>query len=382
MKVLLNTHCVTRGDGQGRVNYEIASHLAARGHQVTLLADRVAPELAAHPHIHWQRIPAVAKLPDLARCALWARACTNYLKEHGGEFDILHLNGALAQIPHHVNTSHFVHGAFRRYLQREPSPGIRSIYHRLHADVNARLERQVYQLARVVVAVSPKTKRELAEIVGIAPSRLAVICNGVDGEEFYPDPAVRTRMRAALGIPAEQLALLYVGEFTQLRKGLRTVLEAMHSLPEQVHLYVAGRGRVESYSRALAPVRSRVHFLGFRRDIADLFRAADVFVFPSRYDSMPLVVLEALASGLPVVTTQASGFGELMEAGREGFVVADPYDAAAVSAAVTCLLAEPALAHSVGHQARALAGQFDWRSMAEQYEVLYENILSSGGGTS
>ncbi len=375
LKVLLNTHCVTRGDGQGRVNYEIAAYLAGAGHAVTLLADRVAPELLEHSQITWQRIPAPIRMPDLPRCLLWAEACTSYLRTHAAEFDIVHLNGALAYVPHHVNTSHFVHSSFRTYLQEEHAPGWRGLYHRLHAEVNARLERKVYRLAQRVVAVSPKTGREL-EQSGVSTQQLQVICNGVDSTEFYPSTEARQRMRATLGIPADQMALLYVGDFTQTRKGLSTVLAAMAGLPEHIHLYVAGKGTVSTYRSLLGPVEKQVHFLGFRRDIAELFRAVDLFVFPSRYDSMPLVVLEALASGLPVVTTRASGFGELMGQDSEGIVIEDPYDAMAVHSALLRLYDQAGLREQMGRQARRLAETYSWQKMARQYEALYEATLT------
>jgi glycosyltransferase involved in cell wall biosynthesis len=373
MKILIVTHKVMRGDGQARVNYELVRRLLDWGHEVTLLTNQVADDLLGRTGLTIELIEPMRKLPSLLRETLWAIACTNFLKTHAQEYEIVHLNGAVAFVPHQVNTSHFVHSAFRLYLKQERIVGLRSVYHRLHADVNIRLEKSVYLQAEKVVAVSPKTKRELVEIVGIPGNRVEVICNAVDGEEFYPDPNQRIKTREKLEIPAERFAVLYAGDFRLQRKGLRTILEALVGLPEAIHLYVAGKGNPEAYSEQLAPVQARVHFLGFRRDIADLFQAADTFAFPTRYDTMALVVFEALASGLPVITTIESGVGEIIQSGVNGFVM-DPYDAKTLNAQLLTLYTEPDFSAQMRLEARKLALQYTWQRVAEQYLALYKKI--------
>jgi glycosyltransferase involved in cell wall biosynthesis len=374
MRVLLVTHNIVRGDGQGRVNYELARHLARWGHSVTLLAARVSPELVDTPGITWEYLPIRSNLTDLVGGLLWIPGCTNFVRTHASRFDIVHLNGALGFVDHHVNTSHYVHAAFGRYLRQEPPVGLRGQYYRLLTLVNTVLEKPVYQRARCVVAVSPRTGRELVEQVHLPKQQVQVICNGVDPDEFFPDPESRARVRRELAIPADRMALLYVGEYAVPRKGLATVLEALAGLPKNIHLYIAGRGSTAPYATLLAPVEARVHFLGFRRDVADLFRAADAFVYPSRYDTFSLVLLEALASGLPVVTTLASGFGELMTSGQHGFVINDPYDVGAVRKAILRLHDEPDLAMTIAQAGRALAEQYSWEAMARRYLALYEQI--------
>jgi glycosyltransferase involved in cell wall biosynthesis len=373
MKILIVTHKVMRGDGQARVNYELVRRLLDWGHEVTLLTNQVAEDLLGRSGLKVQIIQAAPKLPALLRELLWANACTDFLKTHSQQYDIVHLNGAVAYVPHQINTSHFVHGSFRLYLNQEKITGWRNIYHRLHADVNVRLEKRVYLQAEKVVAVSPKTKRELVEIVGLPADRVEVICNAVDVDEFYPDLDRRVKTREKLEIPTERFAVLFAGDLQQQRKGLRTILEAMAGLPEAIHLYVAGKGSPETYSEQLASVQSRVHFLGYRRDIVDLFQAADAFAFPSRYDTMALVVFEALASGLPVITTIESGVGEVMQSGVNGFVM-DPYDAKTLNAQLFAIYSEPEFAERMRLEARKLALQFTWERVAKQYLALYQLI--------
>jgi len=154
---------------------------------------------------------------------------------------------------------------------------------------------------------------------------------------------------------------------------LRTVLEALVGLPEAIHLYVAGKGNPDDYAEQLSSVKSRVHFLGFRRDIVDLFQAADAFAFPSRYDTMALVVFEALASGLPVITTIESGVGEVMDSGVNGFVM-DPFDAKTLNAQLLKLYSDPEFSARMRVEARKLALHFTWEGVAERYLTLYKRI--------
>jgi len=375
MNVLLVSHNIVKGDGQGRVNYELARYLANQAAQLTLVSDQLDEELARHPNIQWHRVKADKRLPNLIRGLLWAEAARPFLEAQHQQFDIVHYNGAVAAGPHDLNTCHFVHSSFREYLQKESSPGLRGIYHRLYTELNAYQERQSYREARHVVAVSAKTAQELQEL-GVPKAKMSVIYNGVDVDLFQPDASRKATLRNQLAIPTEVLALLYVGDYVQSRKGLGTILEALHGLPDNIQLYVAGKGILDPYRALLAGIEHRVHFLGFRRDIPDLFRAVDCFVFPTRYDSCCLVVLEALASGLAVVTTLASGSGELITPGENGLVLADPYDTVGLRAYLGRLYQNPDLLASLGKKARYLAEQQSWAHMARQYEALYQQLTA------
>ncbi len=376
MKILIASHNIIKGDGQGRVNYELATYLANHDHQVTLLADRVDETLAQQPNIKWQPLTPLIAKPNLLKGILWANQCTSYLKKNSQHFDIIHLNGALAYCPHHVNTCHFVHHSFAQYLTKERFPGLRGYYHQLYSYINAKLEKKVYDLAQNVVAVSPKTKRELTQLAGISAAKLEVICNGVDTQMFAPDAMRREAMRRQLKIRPDQLALLYVGDYTQPRKGLRTILQALVQTPQPILLYVVGGGLSAPYQQELDALADRVHFLGFRKDTPDLYRAADCFVYPSRYDTFSLVILEALASGTAVITTRESGFGELIASGQQGLILADPYDVSGLRNYLLNLYENPHQLQHLAQQGYRLAQDYTWTKMAQQYETLYQQIVS------
>jgi glycosyltransferase involved in cell wall biosynthesis len=375
MRLALVTQKVVRGDGQGRVNFEVARAAARHGWQVTLLTSAVEPELRAHDNVEWIEVPWQTRYTTLVAEFRFARESGRWLKRHRARFDLVHVNGFNTLAAGDVNAAHFVHGAWLR------SPvhtgrlrgGAYGAYHRLYTGLNARLERWAYGQARVVVAVSERVRRELIG-VGVPADRIRVIWNGVDVAEFRPGPADR----AALGLPEEVPLALFAGNIRTPIKNLDTVLRALTSIPE-LHLAVVGALPGSPYP-ALAEtlgVQNRVHFLGFRQDMADLMRAADLFVFPSRYEPFALVLLEAMASGLPVITVETVGAADLLTP-ECGVKLADPEDAAALAAAMQGLLSAPERRAQMGMAAQQVAECYRWDRMADDYLKLYQEFAPRG----
>src|SRR5262249_1149061 len=153
---------------------------------------------------------------------------------------------------------------------------------------------------------------------------------------------------------------LFVGDIRTPLKNLDTVLRALVDVPH-VHLAVAG-GVERSPYPALAfdlGLADRVHFLGFRSDVAELMRAVDMFVFPSRAEACPLVMLEAMASGLPIIIASTVGAKELVE-GKCGYVLDDPNNVQALASAIQTLADNRDCRAEMGEAARAVAEQHTW----------------------
>jgi glycosyltransferase involved in cell wall biosynthesis len=216
--------------------------------------------------------------------------------------------------------------------------------------------------AGVVVAVSEEVKRELIEH-GIAPERIRVLHNGVDLDRFEPGPADRS----ALGLPNGVPLAVFVGDIQTPRKNLDSVLRALSDVP-RLHLAVAGSvdGSPFPDLAARLGVTERTHFLGYRNDVADLMRAADLFAFPSRYEACSLVLLEAMASGLPIVTASTTGGAELV-ADEAGIVLDDPDDVDALACAFRRLADDPNQRASMGRRARRRAEDLSWATVGDRY---------------
>ena len=368
MHIGIVTHTLGFGDGQGRVNYEIAAAALDRGHRVTALASTVDAALAARNGLTWVRIDVDGWPSALLRNQVFAWRTTRWLRQHRARLDVVLANGAITWAPADVNAAHFVHTAWLRSPVHTArlQHGLRAGYQRLYTALNARWERHAFRQARTVVAVSDRVRSELLD-AGVPEWRIAVIPNGVDLDEFAPGPADRT----ALGLPDDVPLALFVGDLQTPRKNLDTVLRALRHTPA-LHLAVVGR-RADSPYPALAErlgLSARVRFLGFRTDVPALMRAADLCACPSRYEPFSLVLLEALASGCPVVTASPVGAATLLQDDC-GIVVNDPEDASALAQAFAAVLDAPD-PHALRRSARRVAESHSWAQMADAYLHLLE----------
>jgi glycosyltransferase involved in cell wall biosynthesis len=123
-------------------------------------------------------------------------------------------------------------------------------------------------------------------------------------------------------------------------------------------------------------IADRVHFLGYRSDVSSLLRYADVFAFPSHYDPCPLVLLEALACGVPVITARSVGNSASLENGENGYVLESSYDLNTFVRILRQLGESMELRHRVGQAGRRTAEQLSWKKMAANYETIYAAKLN------
>lgn len=374
MRIIIVTHKLTRTDGQGRVNYELARHAAMSGHAVHLIAEEVAPELREMEGVDYTLASHGPLRIALLRNFWFGLHTGMILRKLRATGDVVLLNGAITLGSSDINAVHFVHHGWGASPFYEAGRGLRGLYQRFYTRLNIVLERLAFRASRYLVAVSSQVASELVG-AGQPPEKIEVIANGVDTLEFAPG----TVAHAAYGLPERSVVALFVGGLGTPRKNLDTVLRALVEVPD-LHLAVVGAHEGTSYPRLAQQlgVDRRVHFLGFRRDVAAIMQASDFFVFPSRYEPFGLVVLEAMASGLPVVTCRTAGAAELV--GEEcGVVVAEPNDVGAVADAMRVVMADLATGRAMPAQARRVAEQHDWSRMAGDYLELCARVAGERG---
>lgn len=230
---------------------------------------------------------------------------------------------------------------------------------------------------RCAVATSDGLAAEVRTAYPHAAPRLSVIPPGVE----MPGPGLgRAEARALLGLPADGRLVLFVGNDYE-RKGLGTLLAAMAELPADVRLAVAGKERyIPQFQDAvkLLGLGDRVHFLGSLKSMDCAYRAADCLAHPTREDSFAMVVLEAMAYGLPVVVSGPAhcGISASLSDGQQALLLQDPHDAAQLTAALLRVLNDQALCAHLGAHARAFAMARSWDTVARQYEALYRSCAS------
>ena len=365
MKFGIVTRYLGFNDGQGRVNYEVAREAARQGHEVVVFSETIDPRALTIKRIHPVLSAPPRWMPSrLLRDQLFALRSMLQLRRSAHRCDALLANGFVTWASSDLNSMHFVHASWRRSL---PVAGrgqltLRAAYAKLYAAMNERLERLALQSSRQVVAVSDAVRRELM-LLGVDCARTHIIVNGVDTEEFAPGPD----RRPDFGLPADVAIALFAGDIMTPRKNLTTVLESLLAVPD-LHLAVAGKCTGSSYpamARAMG-LGDRVHFLGFRPEMPALMRSVDMFVLPSRYEPFGLVVLEAMAAGLPVLTSRQAGISAIMTP-AVGYVLEDSDDALTLAGRLRTLTEQPDLRRRMGKDARALAEAHSWQKMARQY---------------
>jgi len=369
MHLIVVTNRLMVGEGQGRVNYELARSAARSGHTVTCLASHVDNQLLMEPTVEWVHMPDANWPNALIGNLRFSIASTRWLERFRGSADLVVANGANTWAPVDVNIVHFVHSAWRMSPAHDAQvqTSLQGAYQWVYSWLNAILECKVLPRARRIIAVSEKVRQELSAI-GLPDEKTQVIHNGVDIGEFCPGPT----HRPSLGLPVSVPLGLFVGDIQTSRKGCDTLLHAVSGAPA-VHVAIAGQVRGSPFP-ALAEqlgIRERVHFLGYRKDIPDLMRASDFFVFPSRYEACSLVLLEALGSGLPIITARSAGGAELIE-GLAGVVLDDPNDFDALARVMKDFVSDEQRLERRRQSARRIAEENSWQIMAEKYLKLFE----------
>lgn len=304
-----------------------------------------------------------------------------------GAFDLIHLHNPMpalemervagaarrAGVPYVVSTHGFNEVANGRRIYG---------FDRLRGEVWRRLVEQpvgrVVRGASAILALSPADFTILDGMGYRGP--IHVVSNGVTAAAA-PDPALDQAVHRKFGLPAKDrsgLTCMFLANHTP-NKGLPVLLSAFRGLDIPYTLIVAGDRRPEIDYSALQPDRAdqRVIVTGHLADseIAPLMRRADLFVFPTLADTLPLVVLEAMAEGVPVLASSVGGIPYQLEGGC-GLLV-PPGDAAALAQALTQVAADPARREEMGRRARARIGQaFTWEAAARNALSAYHQVLA------
>ncbi len=245
----------------------------------------------------------------------------------------------------------------------------------------ARLEQAQLTSSRCIIAVSRETAAEFHSRYRVPEARIRLIPNGVDTQRFHPDRCqpLRHAARERLGLPSDALVLLAAAGNFQL-KGIHHAIAALAVIRPQypeAFLLVAGQGDIGTFS-ALAHqqgVADRVRFLGHWTDMPALFAAADVFVHLTAHDACSLATLEAMACGLPVITTRRNGAADGITEGCEGFVLDVPEATELANRLLT--LRDPVRREAMGKAARRLAERHNFAATVDQIVAVYATLPQS-----
>lgn len=328
---------------------DLCRRLVDRGHRVDLFAASVAS---------WALAPGVRVVPVSAtgttrRARLLSFARNSEIALRTATFDC---SVGFINTWHHdviipqggVHPASLAHNAMRF-----PEGWRRSLYrlakrsnpkHRLHLAI----EHRQYDPDRSsrVVAVSRFVRGHLERYYNVSHDRVRIIPNAIDATRLQVDDSALARrsFRSGLGLKDDDLIMLFVAHNFKL-KGLDPLLESLRMRLDQargarpIHLAVCGGGRLGRYRHKVQAMdlTNYVHLIGFAPDIRAAFHGSDGFVLPSYYDPCSLVVFEALACGLPVITTATNGAGEVITPGVEGSIIPSADDVESLADALDLL---------------------------------------------
>jgi UDP-glucose:(heptosyl)LPS alpha-1,3-glucosyltransferase len=380
--------------GAERWTWDFAARLLRHGHEVHVVARRFATDLAplSPPGRETggeglSRSLVRHPLPPPSPGTFWrlafATAAESLLRRL--DLDVIHDMGhgwyANVFMPHGGTRR----GSFRQNLLLCPR-GLRWAK-RAAAAVLPRyrlfraIERRQYEPdgSRLFVALSEMVRRDMTCYHALPPELIRIVHNGVDTDRFSPAhrPAQRDRLRRQWGVRDEVVFLLVAHNFKL--KGVAPAIRAVGQFARErrdLRLVIVGNDRPGRYRRLARRLgcADLVHLAGRATDPVPIYAAADVYLHPTYYDPCSLVVLEALASGLPVITTSHNGAGELLTPGAEGFVVDDPGDVARLAGHMRELL-DADLRKSCGRRARELAERHDLERNYRDVMAVYEEAI-------
>ncbi len=369
---LVANHIHFRG-GMERYCAELVTALCDQHdvHLFTCEADDVPlDKVTVHP------VRTVRK-PFLALFAQFYRQTSRMIRMD--DFDIVHTIGGITA-RQNIVTAQYCQYAWGDAIRREPGArdGINA-YHQFMWRMSGYFEKKAVTSAQTlgISANSQRTQADLVKFYGGDPAKMQVIYNGVDSARFTPANArYRSAVRQRYCIPEEALVVLFVGEYR--RKGLATVIRAIGRLQDScVHLLAIGKGDREHYEglAAQAGIADRATFAGPTRDVEQVFGAADLFAFPTYYEPFGMVITEAMASGLPVITSRSAGASEMITEGVNGLLLDHPGDDEELSRQIMLLLSDKTLRKDMGTQARPAAAGYSWSHVAEDTLRLYYQSL-------
>lgn len=265
---------------------------------------------------------------------------------------------------------------------------------RLDPGVDAKVRKAVTGVDAVISLNQGMTDAYLE--AGVAPQNLKFIRSSIWYERFQASKEQRDAIRADLfkehGITQDGPLLLCTAR-NHPKKNYPTLLKALSLLiadgGEVPHLFIAGAETqlLEDQVRALR-VEKYVHLLGTYpkqfgsfdklppQELCDLYIAADLYVLPTYIEGMPLVLLEAMAAGLPIMSTNVEGVNHIVTNDQEGILIDDPADVEAFAAAIRSVLADNTLKDRLSTSARTTAQQYDWTMVVKEFEALYEEVLA------
>ena len=349
--------------------------LAESGHQVHIFANRWTP--SHHSNIHHHFVSTL-HFNAFIRTLSFARSVAKKIREQ--HFDIIQSHEKTwIQDVYRAGDGCHIKWLSQRSRNLSPFQNLFLSLNPFHQLI-LKLEKNIFESSQCkkIVAISQMVKNDILENYKCPSENIAVVYNGVDLKRFHPDNknTYRKLIREKLEIPESATLILFVGSGFE-RKGLQFLLESTAYLKnEDWRLLLMGKGKFEKFIR-YAPTDKHPQIIAKEPDpeIEKYYAAADIFILPSIYEPFGNANLEALATGLPVITTRYCGAADIIKNKQNGLVVQDPLNPVEIAENISYLF-NPSTREKMGKNARELAEQFPLERNSREMLEIYKSLIS------
>lgn len=376
MKIALIRQKFTPFGGAERYMARLVDGLLAGGHEVHVFAAKW--EDVAGSGLIFHKVPVI-RLAGWLKALSFSRNCCKLVQKE--QFDLVFsLERTLCQDIYRAGD-----GCHRQWLtQKNLDKGLwaraATFANPLHL-VYLMLEKRLFAAPRLkaVIANSRRGKDEIVRHYRVPPENIHVVYNGIDHHDF--DVARRDACRRSLADEyalGPELRILYVGSGFE-RKGVPALIRAASRISIPFRLFIVGKGDARKYRAAASRlgISDRVVFTGPVKDVARYYLGCDLFAFPTLYDPFSNATIEAMASGLPVVTTPYNGVAEFVTDGENGYVVADPHADDLLAAAILKMAPEQVRSRMGEAACRSVVSLTMERNIRQTLEIMV--AVAAGG---
>lgn len=375
----LNYNCVA---GYERRTYNLAENFASQGMEVHIFAHKIA-KLKSHPAIIFHKVGSINFFSFL-KVLSFAWAVKQELKKYS--FDIIHSQVRTL----HQDVVTLSGGCHQDYLNKlfgvnhSRVEKFFRLLNPIHFTIIS-IENIQYRKKNCnkIITNSRLSKDGLLKYYDFQEKDVRIIYNGVDLEEFdlKNREKYRADIRKKIGVKSDELLIIFVGNGFK-RKGLEYLIKGVggikKELQKKIKIFVAGKGSKKHYQKMSSRlgIEDNVFFAGVQKEMKKIYAAGDFFVLPTIFDPFSNALLEAMASGLPVITTVTNGASEIIEEGNEGFVLKQPDDIAGISEKIEMLFDDD-LRIEMGKKARKKAEHYTLKKNIDETMIVYKEILNS-----
>jgi UDP-glucose:(heptosyl)LPS alpha-1,3-glucosyltransferase len=368
MKIAFVTHDYNRHGGHARYTAELASRFAIN-HEVHVYANKWEED---NSKVIFHKVPAIRWSAFLTVVSFIFPATLMMRKKN---FDVIHSQG-LCGLNHTITTTHFIQEKWLNEFDKRKIPKKFGSF--LWKLIVVPLEKLALgkRCSKTVIAISKSVKNDLIDLYKVDDKAIKLIYHGVDLEKFNPQNKILHRkvLRKKLGLNESDLVGLYIGN---LQKGAHIAIKAISRMPNTHLVIVTGSDNSTEVNLAKnLGISERIHWVPFSKEIEIWFAMADFFVFPTLYEPFGMVISEAMASGLPVITNKQAGASELIVHGESGLLLENPWSVKEVYNLIKILHEDRENRIKIGEKAREAVSKYTWDFCAEKTMEIYMETIN------